>query len=169
MGQPYGVRASASNSDSGRFLPLTLGEPLDLRDVVANTRIGELRISLDHLLSEGASQSDVLCVFQHAQQAQARSHARLTAPEDVTLAALREVDLGQYEPVAGRCDGAQPFPGVGALLRRREQETHSGMAASADTTAELMELRDAEALGVADHHHRGVRHVDAESFGISQL
>ncbi len=35
------------------------------------------------------------------------------------------------------------------------------MAASADTTAELMELRDAEALGVADDHHRGVRYVNA--------
>src|SRR5664279_3975246 len=123
MGQPYVLTRTYGEPVSGGFLPIPLSEPLDLSHVVANAWICELRISLDHLLGERAGQGDVVGVLQHPQQAQARSRARLAVPQDVTLAALREVDLGQDEPVAGRRDGVQPFPGVRALLRRGEQET----------------------------------------------
>ena len=34
--------------------------------------------------------------------------------------------------------------------------------AAADASAQLVQLGQAEALGVLDHHHGGVRHVDAD-------
>ena len=36
------------------------------------------------------------------------------------------------------------------------------MRAAADAAAQLVELRQPEALGVLDHHHRRVGHVDAD-------
>ena len=36
------------------------------------------------------------------------------------------------------------------------------MLAAPDTPAELVQLREAEALGVLDQHHRRVRHVHAD-------
>ena len=36
------------------------------------------------------------------------------------------------------------------------------MLAPSDAAAQLMQLRQAEALGVLDDHHRRIRHVDAD-------
>ena len=36
------------------------------------------------------------------------------------------------------------------------------MRAAADPAAQLVQLRDAVAVGLLDHHHRRVRHVDAD-------
>ena len=36
------------------------------------------------------------------------------------------------------------------------------MGATADTAAQLVELGDAEPVGVEDHHDRRVRHVDTD-------
>ena len=43
-----------------------------------------------------------------------------------------------------------------------EQHADARRRAAADPAAQLVQLRQAEALGVLDHHQRGVRHVDAD-------
>ena len=48
------------------------------------------------------------------------------------------------------------------LLVRRQQDAVALLGAAPDAPAQLVELREAEALGVLDDHHRGVRHVDAD-------
>src|SRR5699024_1165237 len=42
------------------------------------------------------------------------------------------------------------------------QQTQARFGAAADASAQLMQLRDAEAVGVHDHHDRGIGHVDAD-------
>ena len=43
-----------------------------------------------------------------------------------------------------------------------QQHARALRGAAADAPAQLMQLREAEALGVLDHHQRRVRHVDAD-------
>ena len=45
-------------------------------------------------------------------------------------------------------------------LRGGQQQADPGVGAAADPAAQLVQLGDAEPVGVADHHHRGVGHVD---------
>ena len=52
-----------------------------------------------------------------------------------------------------------------AVSRQRlleQQQAHALGGAAADAAAQLVQLREAEALGVLDHHQRRVRHVDAD-------
>ena len=50
------------------------------------------------------------------------------------------------------------------LAQRRlvEQQAGRGLVAAADAAAQLVQLGEAEALGMLDHHDRRVRHVDAD-------
>ncbi len=89
--------------------------------------------------------------------------ALLALAHDRALAPQVEVDLGQLEAV-GRCApaprGAASPSGVSAVRRRGSSTTAS--APPADPAPELVELGDAEAVGVEDDHDRGVGDVDAD-------
>ena len=50
----------------------------------------------------------------------------------------------------------------GTSIRRGEQDAVRFLLAAPHPAPQLMQLRQAEALGMLDHHHRGVRHVDAD-------
>ena len=60
-----------------------------------------------------------------------------------------------------RSDGE---PRLGGFAERRLVEQQAGRVAgaAADAAAQLMQLREAEALGVLDHHDGCFRHVDAD-------
>ena len=49
-----------------------------------------------------------------------------------------------------------------AVVGSANEEAPRRVAAAPDAAAELVELREAEAVGVLDDHHRRVRHVDAD-------
>src|ERR1700719_2418107 len=72
-----------------------------------------------------------------------RRLAVLTGPDQLSLAAQLEVDLGQLEtiPVAG--DRPEPWGALGA-----EQQAQRAVLAAADPAAQLMQLRDPVAVGV---------------------
>ena len=57
-----------------------------------------------------------------------------------------------------------PEPRLRRLAERRAVEEQAGgaLAAAPDAPAELVQLRQPEALGVLDHHDRRVGHVDAD-------
>ncbi len=82
-------------------------------------------------------------------------------PEDVALAALVEVDPAQLEPVGGRRHRVQPLARRGAGLGAGDQQAEPREPAPADPAPELVELGDAEPLGVEEHHRGGVGDVDA--------
>ena len=79
------------------------------------------------------------------------------------LAAEVEVDLGEFEPVGrgDQCLDAR-VAAVGRVVLLGDEPARRGVLPAADAAAELMELGDAESVGVEDHHHRRVRHVDAD-------
>ena len=51
---------------------------------------------------------------------------------------------------------------VDAERRPVEQDTGRALGAAADAAAQLMQLRQPEALGMLDHHHARFGHVDAD-------
>ncbi len=96
-----------------------------------------------------------------AGDAEAR-HARLAGAEDLAAAAQPEILLGDAEAVLGLAHDRQPLAGDGPERGPVEQQAGRRLVAAPDPAAQLMELGEAEALGVLDHHDRGVGHVDAD-------
>ena len=85
-------------------------------------------------------------------------------PSSCAAAAQVEVDLGELEAV-GRLDERLEarLRGLGQLLlRARDEQAVRLLRAAADAAAQLVELREAEAVGLLDDHHRRVRDVDAD-------
>ena len=87
---------------------------------------------------------------------------RLAQARQLALAAHAQVELGQIEAAGVLAERLQaPLPEL-ARLRRLEQEAVRLVAAAPDAAAQLVQLREAEAVGVLDHHRRRVRDVDAD-------
>src|SRR5207247_7715517 len=112
----------------------------------------------DRFALRGVENLPVADEIHHAK----RRHAGLPRAEEIPGAAKTQVALRDLEAV-GRL-GQRPEP-LSRLVRERrliEQEAVRLMAIAADTPAKLMELRQAEAFGMLDDHHAGVRDVDAD-------
>ena len=73
-----------------------------------------------------------------------------------------QIFLGDAEAVLGLAHDGEPRLGGRAERRLVEQETSRAAGAAADASAQLMQLRQPEALGVLDHHHGRLRHVDPD-------
>ena len=88
--------------------------------------------------------------------------AALPRAEHVAFAAQAQILLGDAEAVFGLAQDGEPR--LGGLAERRLVEQQAGRMAgpAADAAAQLVQLREAEALGVLDHHDGGFRHVDAD-------
>src|SRR5688572_25650321 len=82
--------------------------------------------------------------------------ARLTLAQQIALAALLEIQLGNPESIGG--GGKGPEPGRGPV---GHQHAMAGLAAPPDPAPELVQLGQPEPLGMLDHHHRGVGYVDS--------
>ncbi len=87
---------------------------------------------------------------------------RLPRAEEVAGTAQLEVAFGDDEAVVGLGHRAQPFARVVAPRRLVQQDAVRLPLATADAAAQLVELRQAEALGVLHDHHRGVGHIHAD-------
>ena len=66
------------------------------------------------------------------------------------------------KPLGLALEELQALEAPAARSTRRDEHAERLRGAAADAAAQLMELRQAEALGVLDDHHGGVRHVDAD-------
>ena len=90
--------------------------------------------------------------------------ARLARAEQLSLAADLEVALGELEPVGRRHHRLEAVAGdVGELLLRPGDEQAVGLLRAAPhAAAQLVELGEAEAVGLLHDHDRRVRHVDAD-------
>ena len=73
-----------------------------------------------------------------------------------------QVFLGDAEAVLGVAQDREPRLGGFAERRLVEQQAGRVAGAAADAAAQLVQLREAEALGVLDHHDGRLRHVDAD-------
>ena len=73
-----------------------------------------------------------------------------------------QILFGDDEPVLGAAHHVQS---LARRVRQRlavEQDTRRLLGAASDPAAQLVQLRQPEALGMIDDHDRGVRHVDAD-------
>ena len=84
--------------------------------------------------------------------------AVLARAEELARAAQLQVDLGELEAVAL----VRRSPRAAAALGSPKRMQSDGVLAAADPAAQLVQLRQPEALGLLDQHHRRVRHVDAD-------
>ena len=87
--------------------------------------------------------------------------AVLPRAEELSGAAQAQVRLGDFKAVVRAHHGGQALAGFVAHLPRGHQDAEGAVRAASHAPAQLMELRQAEALGVLDDHHRGVGHVHA--------
>ena len=84
--------------------------------------------------------------------------------EQLACAAQLEVDLGQLEAVGGLDERLQPGDRRlrQLLLRPRHEQAVRLLRPTPDAAAELVQLGQAEAVGLLHDHDRRVRHVDAD-------
>jgi hypothetical protein len=78
--------------------------------------------------------------------------AVLAGAEKFAGAALLQVLLGDFETVAGGDHGFDAGAGFAANIFARDKDAARFFAAASDAAAQLMELREAEAVGVLDDH-----------------
>ena len=122
----------------------------------------EPRIGLDDRqrgLARGDQHAHALA--REAGEAQAR-HARLLGPEQLARAAQLEVLLGDDEAVVALGQHLQARARVGVGLAAGVQQAQRVAGRAPDTTAQLMQLGQPEALGVLDQDHPGVGDVDTD-------
>ena len=88
--------------------------------------------------------------------------AGLARAQQLAFAAQLQVFLGDEEAVLGLAHDRQPA--LGGFAERVLVEQHAGrrLRAAPDAAAQLVQLGQAEALGMLDDHDGGVRHVDAD-------
>ena len=87
--------------------------------------------------------------------------ALLALTHDRALAPELEIDLRQLEAIGRRHERLEAGLAVGGG-RITDEEAAAGVLASADPAPKLVELGDAEPVGVEHHHHGGVRHIDTD-------
>ena len=123
---------------------------------------GSCGFCLVDALAEVARRLDDLEVLGQRQEPQRDGPAGLAEAQHISLAALLEVEVGELEAVERAGHRLEPLPAFdpsGSLVASRHR---LGCCAAADAAAQLMELADAEPVGVHHDHHRRVGHVDAD-------
>ena len=108
-----------------------------------------------------------------ASSSRARSRSRLATrnsgrpvwrgAKELARAAQLEIELGQFEAVLGGDHGVEArFGLLGETFGAGHEDAVALGGAAADASAKLMDLGEAEALGVFDDHDGGVGDVDAD-------
>ena len=72
-----------------------------------------------------------------------------------------QVDLGDFEAVVGAAHGFHASLAIVGQLMVGDEDAIGLVGATTHTTSQLMQLGQAEAVGVLDNHHRGVGDVHA--------
>ncbi len=88
--------------------------------------------------------------------------AGLARAEKFAFAAQLQILLGNPEAVFRFPHDGKPRMAGFAERPLVEQDAGRGLVAAPDTAAQLVQLRQPEALGMFDHHDRRIRHVDAD-------
>ena len=70
-----------------------------------------------------------------------------------------QVGLGYAETIVGIAHDVDTFAGVFAQFEGGDEDAERLIGATTHTTAELVQLGQAEALGLEDDHHRCVRNI----------
>ena len=90
-----------------------------------------------------------------------RRQARLLCAEEFARAAQLQIHLGDLESILRIDQRADAFF-RGVVQLRGNQQAVALLGAASHASAQLVQLREAEALGLLDQHHGGVRNIDAD-------
>ncbi len=88
--------------------------------------------------------------------------AALPRAQNLARAAEPQILLRDAEAVLGLAHDGEPRPRRLPKGRGIEQKAGGRLVAAADAAAKLVELGEAETLGMLDHHHRRIGHIDAD-------
>jgi hypothetical protein len=88
--------------------------------------------------------------------------AGLAGAEKFAGAAEEEIGFGDFETVGGAHHGFEAGTGFVGHAERGDEDAMGFLRAAADAPAKLVELGEAEALGVLDDHDGGVWDIDAD-------
>ena len=113
------------------------------------------RIARQRRLRFFSRERQQLAVQIEPRDAEAR-RAGLARAEHFAFAAQTQILLGDAEAVFGLAQDFEPRARDVAKRRLVEQQAGRAARAAPDPAAQLMELREAEAFGVFDHHDRSL-------------
>ena len=155
---PRGARAAHPRRRGQGVLSLNVAAGEDSFDLVV-----QRAFVVDQLLGELPGLLEQPAIAAQTREAKLRE-PRLTGAEELALAADLEVDLGQLEPVVRGHERLQPGQRrVGQLLLRpRDEQAVRLLGASPHPAAQLVQLGEAEPVGLLDDHDRRVRDVDTD-------
>jgi hypothetical protein len=88
--------------------------------------------------------------------------AGLAGAEKFAGAAELQIGFGDFETVGGAHHGFEAGAGFVGHTHGADEDAVGFLRTAADASAELMELGEAEALGMLDDHDGGVGDVDAD-------
>src|SRR5690349_11694141 len=145
--------------DTGRRL--CLDELLLPAEPALEMGLGGRGLAAEDLVRGRARRLDQTDVALRIGEAQQR-HARLTRAQEFAGPADQQILPGDLEPVVCAVDHLQTR--LRGFRHRLLEEQHAGafLRAAAHAAAQLMKLREAEALGVLYHHQGRVGHIDAD-------
>src|SRR6266508_5843129 len=149
-----GVRSMPKHNSRVREL-LPRSEP------TLHVRSGRPQIILDEAFSRLLRSFDELDVALKVSKAQQRI-ATLPRSQVFSRAAQLEIALRDLEAVVTLVDHLEP---VARQARKRfvvKQDAVACAGTAPDSSAQLVQLREAETLSALDHHQRGVRYIDSD-------
>ena len=120
---------------------------------------GHVRVGGEHRPGVGARLGGKAALARQAGVAEV-GDAALAQAEQRALSAQLEIDVGELEAVRDPRHRIESGP---CLVGRRVREQHAValVRAPPHPPAQLVQLGQAEEVGLLDHHHRRVRDVDA--------
>src|ERR1700676_611900 len=87
--------------------------------------------------------------------------AGLAGAEEFARAAQLQIGFGDFESIVGADHGVEAGAGFLGGADGSDEDAVGFFSAAADASTELVQLREAETLGVLDDHYCGVGNVDA--------
>ena len=107
------------------------------------------------------SHDDVL-VLQHRSSRRLERRPDCAAPSTSPSRRCSRSSRASSKPSRVAATAVQPLPCRRAGAALGDEQAQTGVRATADAAAQLVQLRDAEPVGVEHDHHGGVRYVDTD-------
>ena len=143
------------------WLPRRSGETRRAADPALDDGLGLGGIPLQQLIAGSMNRRQQRGIAHQVGHAE-RGDTGLSRAQQLARSAQFEVLLGDHEAVGGLAHHVQALPRQLRKRRLVQERAARRLGAAADASAQLVQLGQAEALGVLDHHQAGVGHVDAD-------
>ena len=120
------------------------------------------RVLFQELLGLAFRAADERLVAAHREEAQVGGCARLSRSENVAFLAQAQVGLGELETIGRVREGLQARSARVREFVSMHGDAQRGQGGTSDASAQLVELGEAELLGVKNDHEGRLRHIDAD-------